>query len=127
MRNRPFAKPEIEEPGRVQMRHHEGGIVCTVEQTVSGNHDDLTHLVRDTISGLARWTAEQGGLVGHIKASLQTSSGTLIFSCTGGDVHIRAFSDPGASLQFTAIVFFVDEEQLRERLERFLDLLQQNT
>lgn len=123
MRNRQFMNPEIEAPGRVQIRQHEGGLVCSLEQSVPGDREDLQQLVRDTIADLARWTEAQGGLVGHIKAALQTASGTAFFSCTGGQVQVRNASEPGASLQFTAIVFFVDEKGLKQRLERFADQL----
>lgn len=125
MRRRNTLTPELEVPGKVTVSHHEGAIVGTLEQTVSGNAGERKALVRETISGLARWTEEQGGLVGHIKASLQTKEGTAIFSCTGDEVHIREFPDTGGALSFTAIVFCVDEEQLKKRLEELSDLLRQ--
>jgi hypothetical protein len=125
MRRRNNLTPELEIPGKVTVTHHEGAIVGTLEQTVSGNSGEWKVLVREAISGLARWTEEQGGLVGHIKASLQTPEGTLIFSCTGDEVHIRESPDPGTTLAFTAIVFFVNEEQLKKRLEAFGDLLRE--
>lgn len=125
MRRRNTLTPELEVPGKVTVTHHEGAIVGALEQTVSGNAGERKALVRDAISGLARWTEEQGGLIGHIKASLQTKEGTAIFSCTGDEVHIREFPDPGTTLAFTAIVFFVNEEQLKKRLEAFGDLLRE--
>ena len=125
MRRRNNLTPELEVPGKVTVTHHEGAIVGALEQTVSGNAGERKALVRDAISGLARWTEEQGGLVGHIKASLQTQEGTVIFSCAGDEVHIREFPDTGTALSFTAIVFFVDEEQLKKRLEAFGNLLRE--
>lgn len=125
MRRRNNLSFELEAPGKVTVTHHEGAIVGALEQTVSGNAGERKALVRDAISGLARWAEEQGGLVGHIKASLQTREGTAIFSCAGDEVHIRELADTGTELSFTAIVFFVDEEQLKKRLEELSDLLRQ--
>lgn len=81
MRNRNFAKSEIEVPAKIQLKHHEGAIVCSLEHRISGDPDNLKEIVYSTISEIAEWTIQQGGLVGHIKASLQTSCGNLIYSC----------------------------------------------
>ena len=122
MRKKKFPELEIEAPGKITLSHHEGAIVCALEQDVSGNPEKLKNLVQSTISNLARWTAEQGGLVGHIKAALHTPSGTLIYFCTGDEVHIQEVPDQGTHLEFTAIVFFVDEKQLIKCLEPLLEI-----
>lgn len=109
--------PEIEEPGTVRISRHEGAVVGALEQRVSGKKEDLARLIEEEISRLARWTEEKGGLVGHIKASLQTPGGTLFFSCTGDEVQCRELPDTGERLSFTAILFFVAEEQLKNKLE----------
>ena len=124
MRKRPLTAAEIEAPGQIQIKNHEGAIVCSLQQRVSGNRETLNNLVRDTISSLASWTAAQGGLVGHIKATLQIPTGTLIYSCTGDEVQIREIPDSGELLELTVIVFLVDEDQLKRRMEQFLDQLQ---
>lgn len=127
MRKKKFPELEIEVPGKITLSHHEGAIVCALEQDVSGNPEKLKNLVQSTISDLARWAAEQGGLVGHIKASLQTPAGSCFFSCTGEEVHVREASTPGTALEFTAIVFFVEEEPLKSRLEALSAALLQVT
>ena len=76
-----------------------------------------------TISEIAEWTIQHGGLVGHIKASLQTSCGNLIYSCTGDEIHIHEVPGQGSYLEFTAIVFFVEEKQLKTHLEPLLKIL----
>ena len=123
MRSRGFLDLEIEEPGKLTIRHHEGAIIAALEQPVSGSGDSLKNLVHDTISRLSRWVTEQGGLVGHIKASLQTPTGTFFYSCAGDAVHVRECPDPGETLEFTAIVFFVNEAQLEKQLDTFLERL----
>ena len=60
---------------------------------------------------------------GHIKASLQTSCGNLIYSCTGDEIHIHEVPGQGSYLEFTAIVFFVEEKQLESHLEPLLKIL----
>ena len=123
MRNRNFAKPEVEAPPKIQIKHHEGAIVCSLEHSISGDPDKLKELVYSTISEIAEWTIQQGGLVGHIKASLQTSCGNLIYSCTGDEIHIHEVPGQGSYLEFTAIVFFVEEKQLESHLEPLLQIL----
>ena len=105
MRNRNFAKPEVEVPAKIQIKHHEGAIVCSLEHHISGDPDKLK------------------GLVGHIKASLQTSCGNLIYSCTGDEIHIHEVPGQGSYLEFTAIVFFVEEKQLEKHLAPLLKIL----
>ena len=123
MRNRNFAKSEIEVPAKIQIKHHEGAIVCSLEHRISGDPDKLKELVYSTISEIAEWTIQQGGLVGHIKASLQTSCGNLIYSCTGDEIHIHEVPGQGSYLDFTAIVFFVEEKQLEKHLAPLLKIL----
>jgi hypothetical protein len=123
MRNRNFAKPEVEVPAKIQIKHHEGAIVCSLEHSISGDPDNLKELVYSTISEIAEWTIQQGGLVGHIKASLQTSCGNLIYSCTGDEIHIHEVPGQGSYLDFTAIVFFVEEKQLEKHLAPLLKIL----
>ena len=120
MRNRNFAKPEVEVPAKIQIKHHEGAIVCSLEHRISGDPDNLKEIVYSTISEIAEWTIQQGGLVGHIKASLQTSCGNLIYSCTGDEIHIHEVPGQGNYLDFTAIVFFVEEKQLEKHLAPFV-------
>lgn len=122
-RNR-FAVPEMEVPARVEVRHHEGAVVCSVEQSLFGEQENLHRLIPDMILDLSRWTQAQGGLVGHIKAAVQTQDGTVIYSCTGDEIHMHTFADPGAKLTFAAIVFFVDENRLKQKMEQFVDSVQ---
>ena len=123
MRNRNLTKPEVEVPAKIQIKHHEGAIVCSLEHSISGDPDKLKELVYSTISEIAEWTIQHGGLVGHIKASLQTSCGNLIYSCTGDEIHIHEVPGQGSYLDFTAIVFFVEEKQLESHLEPLLQIL----
>jgi hypothetical protein len=123
MRNRNFAKPEVEVPAKIQIKHHEGAIVCSLEHSISGDPDKLKELVYSTISEIAEWTIQHGGFVGHIKASLQTSCGNLIYSCTGDEIHIHEVPGQGSYLDFTAIVFFVEEKQLEKHLAPLLKIL----
>lgn len=121
MRKHRFADLEIETPGVIEIRHHEGAIICSLEQHVSEGQEDLKGIVCDCVSGIARWTEEQGGLVGHIKAFLQTASGSQMYSCTGGELHVQDLPETGDLLLFTAIVFFVDELQLKKQVEAHLE------
>ena len=123
MRNRNYAKPEVEAPVKIQIKHHEGAIVCSLEHRFSGNPDKLKDLIYRTIFEIAEWTIQEGGLVGHIKASLQTSCGNLTYSCTGDEIHIHEVPGQGSYLAFTAIVFFVEEKQLEKHLEPLLGFL----
>jgi hypothetical protein len=123
MRIRNFARPEVEVPAKIQIKHHEGAIVCSLEHSISGDPDKLKELVYSTISEIAEWTIQHGGLVGHIKASLQTSCGNLIYSCTGDEIHIHEVPGQGSYLDFTAIVFFVEEKQLEKHLAPLLKIL----
>lgn len=123
MRNRPFFQSEIEEPGRVLLDHHEGATVCTLEQPVSGELTELDAVVLNFIDSLSGWILEQGGLVGHIKGSLKTHRGTVLYSNTGNGTSVRSYPETGGILKLTVIVFFVDDEWLKEQLEQFLEQL----
>lgn len=121
MRGRQLRKPEIEMPGKLLLEHREGAAVCTLELPLSGGFGIMRECVRDTIAALAQWTQEQGGLVGHIKASLQTGSGTVVYSCTGDGVYIREYPDTGSLLTLVVIAFFVDDLALKKWLEQWLE------
>lgn len=106
------------EGGTIQLstQEHEGAVVCSARcqwtASASGREEDtLSGIMKD----VARWVAENGGFIGHIKASLERRE-RKSFSIT---VEDRLSVTPGSltcQAELAAIVFGVQPPALEERI-----------
>ncbi|MDR3315946.1 MAG: hypothetical protein LBS98_05675 [Coriobacteriales bacterium] len=80
--------------GEVQLTEHEGALVASLVRDVAGSFDDIKTSLAKSLAKLADWVSENGGAVGHIKASLTDGTTIATLSTTGGAVSITAFPNP---------------------------------
>lgn len=114
---------EIESPARVHLTHQEGAAVCTLELPVSAESEGIREAVLQEINALSDWIDQRGGIVGHIKAALKTSFGTVFFFNAGDGTSVQMSAAAGDTLQLTVIAFLVEDQTLKERLEQTLKRL----
>jgi len=80
--------------GELQLTEHEGAFVASLARDVAGSFEDISKALAEGLAELAGWVSENGGAVGHIKASLTDGATTATFSTTGGAVSVTTFPNP---------------------------------
>ncbi len=105
---------------------HEGASVGTGTLTVTGHYQELEDTVRNELKALADWTAEQGGIIGHIKSSL-VSTHTAMLSITEDEVNTISSDTEEVRINMAAIVFAIPLEDVKARVEDICKKLVQMT
>ena len=105
---------------------HEGASVGTGTLTVTGHYQELEDTVRNELKALADWTAEQGGIIGHIKSSL-VSTHTAMLSITEDEVNTISSDTEEVRINMAAIVFAIPLEEIKARVEDICKKLVQMT
>ncbi len=79
--------------------------------------EDMTHVLED----IASWVTESGGIIGHIKCSLQNEGETTMLSLTDDEVSCRRVESRTCKVNIACIVFGTDEEDLGRKLSDMLN------
>lgn len=105
----------------VSISEMEGAVIASLsfEDYVEATaHQSVCDKVAEKLSDIARWVREQGGAVGHIK-SIITQGGTITtLSTTGSAVQAREQADLRCQIDLAVIVFGIEPEVLRLKLEQ---------
>lgn len=115
--------PLFEEFQLVTVKHHEGSTIFTYEGDSNRSLEDLQKPISGLIDLVQQEVEKQGGVVGHVKAFLEDEGASASLSATGGKVHIRQAKARNTRIHFAAIVFPMDEDIIREKLEQALSEL----
>jgi hypothetical protein len=105
----------IDEYG-ISIMEHEGALVASLSLDIPGSHDVAEQTLAVKLEALAQAIAADGGIVGHIKASLAGEIATSTLSTTGGAVHISRGSNVTNHVEVVAIVLTISESSLRAAL-----------
>ena len=103
--------------------HLDGASVFSYETTVDLPLETVTKSLEVLIRAIQKQVNDSGGIVGHIKAFAQENGRSAVLSSTGNEVHIISGSTGQTDISFTAIVFCVNETDLRDQIDNlFLEL-----
>lgn len=111
-----------EKPVEITQKTHDGAAVVTAQCTLAGTGDTLDEAVRGTLSALAAWTNEHGGIIGHIKAAL-TKETMTVFSITDTAVHTAPQDLVTGHLHLAAIAYLVDPAELAQEMQTLTSAL----
>ena len=100
------------EPGEIctQVRTHDDARVVSGHLELNGDYGVIRVRLRRALEEFAAQVAALGGVVGHIKASVEHSQ-VEMFSITDEDVMIKTAPEERIVITLAAIVFYISEEQ----------------
>ena len=110
----------------VETHLHDQARVISGRLTVAGSYDAVRKTLTDRLETVARAVAEFGGIIGHIKASCQTTE-VEMFSVTDTDAEVSVKKAPEQEIRINlaAIVFLISPEDaealVRQALEAVRD------
>jgi len=93
-----------------QVRLHDDAKVVSGHLELMGSYSEIRERLRTGMEEFAAKVAEQGGVVGHIKASAQISQ-VEMFSVTDVEVMIKSGTEDHVTITLAAIVFFISEQE----------------
>lgn len=98
---------------RVESHLHDEARVISGALTVYADVGKLKSVLSEQLELLAKAVIERGGIVGHIKASVETKL-VEMFSVTDVDVSVKTAPGQEIKINLAAIVFLIDPEAAEE-------------
>jgi len=93
-----------------KVRLHDDAKVVSGELTIVGDAGAVREKLQNALGEFAEAVSEKGGVVGHIKASVETKQ-VEMFSVTDVEVMIKTAPQQEISIILAAIVFYISEEE----------------
>lgn len=105
--------------------NHEGALVATLQDSLTGDFTASEGTLSAWMEALAQRVSETGAVIGHIKAALCAGDTTSTLSTTGGPVNVtysgRSVNGPAgepaadgdARFTLVAIIFNIEGDRLR--------------
>jgi hypothetical protein len=105
-----------DQSGSFSLTQHEGALIASLLFNEEGNTKAIEAKLESDLAALAAWIAEQGGVVGHIKATVSATTSVSSFSTTGGSVTVLHSDSRDHHIKVVAIVFEVDKDALQQKM-----------
>lgn len=105
----------------IELHRHEDALVCSGERDIIGDLEAVKEKMILELRSLAQWIDEQGGITGHIKSIVHLQSEGYMLSTTDGEVNTKEISQNRVHISIVAIVFKVDEKQLKCRIASLIN------
>lgn len=106
----------------INSQDHDGAIVISAGCSIRGDHEIISSVIVSQLKDLAVFVQERSGVVGHMKASLETNV-VKMFSITDFDVMTKQATEQEIDINLAVIVFSVEIEDMKQAVLRMLDLL----
>ncbi len=104
----------------IEHHEHEGANVVSGKCSVSGDYGKIREQLSAGLTSLADAINEQGGIIGHIKASAEV--GTVeMFSITDKDLMAKTAPTQNIDLHIAAIVFAVDIPFVEDAVKKIFE------
>ena len=103
----------------IDRRTQDDAIVISASLTVRSNASDMCARVADALEVAAREVREQGGIVGHIKASVSITS-TKVVSVTDEESMVSDSPLLRAQIAVAAILFLLDVKDAENIIRKSL-------
>ncbi len=114
-----------EDDVRITVRMQDEAAVVSADFHLKGQKEILMGALQGQMEVLAAQIAADGGIVGHIKASVEYSE-TAVISVTLDKADVRKGALGGISGKFAAIVLLVEETKVRELTEAMFETVKEN-
>lgn len=106
--------------------HIDGASVFSYETTVDQPLETVLKALESLIRTVQKQVNDSGGIVGHIKAFAEEHCRSTVLSSTGDQVHILTGSMGQTKISFTAIVFCVNDTELRCLIDELFSELEES-
>jgi len=103
----------------IERQIHDEAIVVSASLTLKSDVADLNARIAEGLESAAREVNEQGGIVGHIKASVSTTSSCMI-SVTDESAMIKDSPLRRAQISLASILFLIDPEDAENIVRKAL-------
>ena len=110
---------------RITVRMQDEAVVVSADFHLEGKKEILMEVLQRQMEVLAAQIAAGGGIVGHIKASVECSE-TAVISVTLDKADVRKGTFGGISGKFAAIVLLMEETKVRELTEAMFAAVKEN-
>lgn len=97
--------------------HIDGASVFSYETTVDQPLETVLKALESMICNVQKQVNDSGGIVGHIKVFAEEHCRSAVLSSTGDQVNIAPGSIGKTNISFTAIVFCVNDTELRDLID----------
>lgn len=105
---------------KIEVSEHEGALAASCLYAKLGSATTVEGQLAAQMERLATDIASAGGVVGHIKATVQGGSYRSMLSNTGTTTNIAVHDDPFCRIEFVAIIIGVSERELRGMISSIL-------
>ncbi|UWG97640.1 hypothetical protein LPY66_02050 [Dehalobacter sp. DCM] len=106
----------------IHIHNTDGAIAASFAvDIVAGN--EVEKVISEEMQKLAQWVNDQGGIIGHIKAKMTVSKPTVFLSITSDVLQRKIAAENHASIGLAAIVFNVDQKELRKKISSIFQRL----
>ena len=92
------------------MRLQDDAKVVSGRLLISGSYDDIKDKLKEGLEEFAAAVNEKGGVVGHIKASVEVTTVDM-FSVTETAAMVKRAPEQNMRIILAAIVFFIEPEE----------------
>lgn len=118
------AKEAVSSSVHLEVHLHEGAVVASgdIRMLVRGD-EAIGGILGGDMKALARWVEMSDGIIGHIKASLETTR-TDVFSITDCELSENSADAGMVQVKIAAIVYGVGPDEMLTRLEGLLKHLE---
>ena len=102
----------------VEISHHEGAVIGAMKGSVPvADYAQAEQMLAEQMREAGRRVTEAGGIIGHIKFVLTAPGQCGQISVTDVNENIRHFNGTSSAIEGVAIVFAVEDQDLRSILE----------
>ncbi|NLM45671.1 MAG: hypothetical protein GX200_02565 [Firmicutes bacterium] len=115
----PACKQEQAQPNWIKMHQHDDAAVISARCTFLARPETAGDVIAEALQELAAVIAEKGGIIGHIKATLESTT-LEMFSLTDRAVSRKKQPNETMTLQLVAIVFLLVPEEAKKLVEKIV-------
>lgn len=118
-----FSKKKIHDDKVVNIKVHEGAIVCSFEYKILCDLIAVQKVFECEINSLVNWLNDNKAIIGHIKGNLHEGETSIHYSTVGFDLNIENSKTKEVSVSFAAIIFSINGNELREKVSEIVEKL----
>lgn len=100
----------------VQVHRHEGAVAGCFSVDLTTSDEKIEACLMSEMLKFKDWVNHKNGIVGHIKAGIKTADQFVMYSVTDEAFVKKERPAENKHLEFAAIVYFVEEADMKDAL-----------
>lgn len=109
------AKPQV------HLKKHEEAVVGSFSVEIAVSQEIIEACLEKEIITLKNWINVNHGIIGHIKAGIQSEGPFMMYSITDEALNKKEKRSNKKILEVAAIVYFIEQSALKEAMEKVLN------